>query len=79
MGRGRGGLIGMTIGLVLIAVSFIVFPIVLEGAEETRLATNLSQYTGMSSLVAIGPTLVFVGLLFGGVVAVFFGVKSFKS
>jgi len=76
MNMNRGSLITMTIGLVLIAVSFIVFPIVIEGAEETRLATNLSQYTGMSSLVAIGPTLVFVGLLFGGVVTTFFGVRS---
>lgn len=26
----RGGLIGMTIGLVLIAVAFIIFPVVIE-------------------------------------------------
>ncbi len=72
----QGGLITTAIGLVLIAVSFIIFPIVIEGAEETRLATNVSQYTGLDSMVKIGPTLVFVGLLFGGVVATFFGGKA---
>ena len=72
----RASLVTTTIGLVLIAVSFIIFPVVIEGAEEVRLATNVSQYTGLSSIVQIGPTLVFVGLLFGGVMATFFGVKG---
>ena len=72
----QGGLITTAVGLVLIAVSFIIFPIVIEGAEETRLATNVAQYTGLTSIVKIGPTLVFVGLLFGGVVATFFGGRS---
>ncbi len=72
----KGGLITVIIGLVLIAVGFIVFPIVIEGAESTRLATNLSQYTGMESLIGIGPTLVFVGFLFGGVLAIFFGGRT---
>lgn len=75
----RGSLIAFTIGLVLIAVGFIVFPIVIEGAEETRLATNVAEYTGLSSLVQIGPTLAFVGFLFGGVVSIFFGAKLMKS
>lgn len=69
-------LITTTIGLVLIAVAFIMFPIVIEGAEETRLATNVAQYTGLASIVAVGPTLVFVGLLFGGVLSAFFGVRG---
>lgn len=76
----KSSLISFTIGLVLIAVGFIVFPIVIEGAEQTRLATNVDQYTGLSSLVSIGPTLAFVGFLFGGVVAIFFGgVQGFKA
>ena len=69
----KTSLISFTVGLVLIAVGFIIFPIVVEGAEETRLATNVSEYTGLSSLVQIGPTLAFVGFLFGGVVSIFFG------
>jgi len=71
----KDSLISFTIGLVLIAVGFIVFPIVIEGAEETRLATNVGEYTGLESLVQIGPTLAFVGFLFGGVVAIFFGAR----
>lgn len=76
LGAVQGDLITVTVGLVLIAVAFIIFPIVIEGAEETRLATNISQYTGLGSIVKIGPTLVFVGLLFGGVMATFFGARA---
>jgi len=71
----NSNMIMIALGLVLIAVGFIIFPIVIEGAEETRLATNVSQYTGLASLVKIGPTLAFVGFLFGGVIAVFFGAR----
>lgn len=61
-------------GVILIAIAFIMFPVVIEGAEETRLATNISQYTGLSSLVKIGPTLAFVFLILGGLVSGGFGV-----
>ena len=67
----------MALGMVMIAVGFIIFPIVLEGAEEVRTATNVGEYTGLSSLVKIGPTLAFVGFLFGGVVTTFFGGKGY--
>jgi len=66
----------MGLGLVMVAVSFIIFPIVIDGADAIRTAGNVSEYTGLSSLVSIGPTLVFVGLLFGGVVTTFFGARG---
>ncbi len=53
-------------GTIAIAVAFIIFPMVMEGAEETRLANNISEYTGMTSMIGIGPTLAFVVLILGG-------------
>ena len=72
----NSNMLWMGLGLVMVAVSFIIFPIVIDGADAIRTAGNVSQYTGLSSLVSIGPTLVFVGLLFGGVVSTFFGVRG---
>lgn len=79
MGGSTGSWIKIILGLVLVAVGFVIFPIVLTGAEESRLATNVSEYTGLSSMIEVGPTLVFVGFLFGGVVAMFFGIKGLKD
>ncbi len=67
---------GIVVGLVLIALSFLIFPIVIEGADSINSTANLSVFTGMTSLNNIGPTLVFVGLLFGGILTVFFGGRS---
>ncbi len=72
------------IGIVMIAVAFILFPLVLDGADEIRTATNgtvnatalIDNYTGLSSVVAIGPTLVFVALLFGGAIMGILGVRG---
>ena len=66
----------IVIGIVMIAVAFILFPLVLDGADEIRTAANVSQYTGLSSVVAIGPTLVFVALLFGGAIMGILGVRG---
>lgn len=61
-------------GTIAIAVAFIIFPMVIEGAETTRLATNLSSYTGMTSMIGIGPTLAFVVLILGGLFTTGVGV-----
>ena len=69
-------LIGMCLGMVMIAVGFIIFPVVIEGADTVRTAGNVTEYTGLSSMVKIGPTLAFVGFLFGGVVTAFFSARG---
>jgi len=66
----------MFIGLILIAVAFIVFPIVLEGAQTILTDANLADYTGLETIVSIAPTLIFVGMLFGGGVMTYLGVKG---
>jgi hypothetical protein len=73
------GLVEMFIALILIAVGFIIFPILIDGAEEIRLSANLSEYTGMASIVSIGPTLIFVFFLFGGGVLGFFGFRTLRE
>jgi len=53
-------------GLVMIAVAFITFPIVLTGAWTILSNANIADYTGLETLVKIAPTLVFLAFLFGG-------------
>jgi len=66
------------LGIILIAVAFIMFPIVLEGAAAIRADPNLADYTGLETIVSIAPTLVFVSMLFGGGVMTYLGVKKGK-
>ena len=62
------------LGIVVIAISFIIFPIVLEGTDEILSNANISDYTGLEAIVKIAPMLVMVGLIFGGGVLVWKGV-----
>ena len=64
------------VGLIMIAVAFIMFPIILEGAATVLADANIADYTGLSTLVSIAPTLVFVSMLFGGGMLTYTGVKN---
>lgn len=66
------------IGIIMIAVAFIMFPIILEGAQTILTDANLADYTGLGTIVGIAPTLIFVSMLFGGGVLTYLGVKSKK-
>ncbi len=70
----RGDIMKIVFGTIAIAVAFIIFPMVIEGAESTRLAANLASYTGMTSMIGIGPTLAFVVLILGGLFSTGVGV-----
>ena len=74
----------MVIGLVLIAVALIVFPIVMTGANEVLQWTGtgsatVSDFTGLETLVAIAPLLIFIGFLAGGGVLTFSGFKGYRA
>lgn len=71
----RSGIVA-ALGLIMITVGYVVFPVVIEGAEEVRLATNLSQYTGIDSINGIGPMVIYVVWLFLGALTSFMGAKG---
>lgn len=71
----------MVIGLVLIAVALIVFPIVMTGANEVLQWTGtgsatITDFTGLQTLVQIAPLLIFIGFLAGGGVLTFSAFKG---
>lgn len=71
---------GVLLGLIMVAISFIVFPIVLDGANEILSHDNVTDYTGLEQIAAIGPMLVFVIMLFGGLgLTVYSGYRSAKG
>lgn len=67
------------LGIVTIAVSFIVFPIVLEGTDTILANTNISNYTGLQAIVQIAPMLVMIAMLFGGGLLVFKGYQGTRA
>ena len=71
-----GDMTRMVVGLVMIAVAFIIFPIVLTGANTIITDPNIADYTGLETLAKIAPLLVFIGLLVGGGALSFTGFRT---
>jgi len=65
----------MGLGLVAIAISFIIFPIVLTGVASITSHTHIAAFTGLSDVANIAPLVIFVGMLFGGGYGVYTGYK----
>jgi len=66
----------IVVGLIAIAIAFIVFPIVLDGIATVLLDANIADYTGLEAVVSVTPLLVWVGLIFTGGLLTFQGVKG---
>lgn len=81
-----GGILLMAIGMVFLAVGFIMFPIVTT-ATDALLAyvcaacTSItdSTFTGFTAVIGITPLLVLIGYLSAAVFAMFLGVKVMKE
>lgn len=69
----------IVIGLVAIAISLILFPIVMDGVATILADANLADYTGLDALASVTPLLVFVGMLFTGGLLTFQGVKGVRA
>lgn len=69
----------IVLGIVMIAIAFVVFPVVIDGSDEILAATNIAQYTGLASVVKIAPLIVFVSMLFGGGFLTFRGVSNYRK
>ena len=67
------------VGLILIAVGLIVFPVVLTGAATILADANIADYTGLETLVEIAPLLIFIGFLGSGGVLTFQGIQAKRS
>jgi len=64
------------VGIVMIAVALVVFPIILESSDTILSHTSLSTYTGLEAMVKVFPLVAFVGLLIGGGLSLWKGVKG---
>ena len=65
----------MLLGIVMIAIAFVIFPIVLDATDTVLASANITTYTGLQSVVKIAPLIVFVGLLFGGGFSLYSGIN----
>lgn len=81
-----GGILIMGIGMVFLAVGFIMFPIVTTATDDllaysfTSNATcKASYFTGFEAIVGITPLLVLIGYLSAAVFAMYLGVKVTKG
>lgn len=84
MNMGRILLLG--IGVVFLAVGFIVYPIVTTGTDtllayaySANAAITDSTYTGFTAIIGITPILVLLGYLMAGVITMYLGVNVLKD
>lgn len=57
----------LLISLVMIAVGFLFYMLVLDGADALLDDANIGDYTGLESVVSIAPLIIFVSYIFGAV------------
>ena len=85
-----GGILIMGIGMVFIAVGFIIYPIVMTACDallvynSTVNATLLAEcvgayFTGFTPIVGITPLLILVGFLSAGIFSMYLGVQVVKG
>ncbi len=72
----NGDVMKVVMGIIVIVIAFAMFPIVLDGTHTVLSDANLSDYTGLESIVSIAPLIIFVGMLFGGGLLTFSGARS---
>ena len=65
----------VVIGIITIVVAFILFPMVLTAGDAIGSA-NLTNLTGMSEIYVVGPTILFIGMLFSGGMLTYFGFRG---
>ena len=81
-----GGILLMAIGMVFLAVGFIIFPIVTTATDDLlgyECAANTTitdaTFTGFTAVIGIAPLLVLIGYLSAAVFSMFLGVKVMKA
>ena len=81
-----GAILIMGIGMIFLAVGFIIYPIILTATDAllayecTDNATvDAAYFTGFTAIVGITPLLVLIGFLSAAVFSMYLGVKIMKS
>jgi len=82
-----GGILLMGIGMVFLAVGFIMFPIVTDATDDllgynctdNTNVINAAHFTGFTAVVGITPLLVLIGYLAAAVFSMYLGVKMMKG
>lgn len=72
------GMWRMILGIIGLAIAFVMFPIVLTGTSEITGHANINNFTGLSSVANIGPLIIFVGLIFGSGFMAYTGYKQWR-
>lgn len=86
-----GGILIMGIGMVFLAVGFIIYPIVMEACDDllayagtgfnvsSSVSCNATYFTGFLPIVGITPLLILIGFLSAGIFSMYLGVKVMKG
>ena len=81
-----GGILVMGIGMVFLAVGFIMYPIVMTATDAllaysytTNATCQASYFTGFTPIVGITPLLVLIGYLSAAVFAMYLGVQIMRG
>ena len=75
----KGGIITMVMGIIAIAIAFIIFPIVMDATGDIITHVNIADFTGLESIAKVAPLMVFIGLLAGGGFGLFKGVTAMRG
>ncbi len=81
-----GGILIMGIGMVFLAVGFIMYPIIMTATDALlayacaiNASINASFFTGFTPIVGITPLLVLIGYLSAAVFSMYLGIKIMKG
>jgi len=81
-----GGILMMGIGMVFLAVGFIMFPIATDACDDVlayeytaNTAITDASFTGLTAITGITPLLILLGFISAAVISGFLGMKVMKS
>lgn len=81
-----GGILMLGIGMVFLAVGFIMFPIATEATDDilayeysANTAITDASYTGLTAITGITPLLILLGFISAAVITGFLGLKVMKG
>lgn len=72
-------ILSIVMGVIAVAIAFVIFPIILDGAQSILSDANIADYTGLQAIVEVSPLIVFVAMLFGGGLLAFKGYSGYRS